>query len=96
MLTISVRTALDLYLQAKNFPRGSEVLLSAINIPDVVKIIRYHGLVPVPVDIESDTLEMKTDFLEESITERSCMILVAFLYGTWYDLSKIHEVAQKY
>jgi dTDP-4-amino-4,6-dideoxygalactose transaminase len=67
--------------------------MSAINIPDVVKILRYHGLVPVPVDIESDTLEMRTDLLEQSITKRTCMVLVAFLYGTWYDLGKIHEVA---
>ena len=64
VVTLSVRTGLDLYLQCKNFPKGSEVLMSAINIPDVVTILRYHGLIPVPVDISTDTLEMDIEILE--------------------------------
>lgn len=56
IVTVSVRTILDLYLLAKNFPKGSEVLMSAVNIPELTKIIRFHGLIPVPVDINIDTL----------------------------------------
>ena len=49
---LSVRTALDLLLEAWALPRGSEVLMSAVTIPDMVAIVRHHGLVPVPVDLD--------------------------------------------
>ena len=41
----SVRTSLDLFLQAANYERGSEVLVSAVTIADMVGIIEEHGLV---------------------------------------------------
>jgi hypothetical protein len=31
-------------------------VMTAINIPDMIKVIREHGLVPVPVDIDPHTL----------------------------------------
>ena len=41
---LSVRTGLDLYLQVKNFPPGSEIIMSAINIPDMVHVVHHHKL----------------------------------------------------
>lgn len=41
---LSVRTGLDLFLQVKNYPPGSEVIMSAINIPDMVHIVKHHDL----------------------------------------------------
>ena len=37
---------------ALKLPRGSEVLMSALNIPDVPAILEHHGLVCVPVDLD--------------------------------------------
>ena len=51
-----VRTLFDLYLTVKNFPKGSEVIMTAINIPDMVNIVLLHGLKPVPVDVDIGTL----------------------------------------
>ena len=51
LLTVSVRTAFDAILYVLNLPIGSEVVMTAVNIPDMVKMIRAHGLIPVPVDI---------------------------------------------
>jgi perosamine synthetase len=56
ILTASVRTTFDLILQVLDLPIGSEIVMTCINIPDMVKIIRHHGLVPVPVEISDDTL----------------------------------------
>ena len=36
LTTLSVRSAFDLYLQSRNFPPGSEIIMTAINIPDMV------------------------------------------------------------
>eukprot|EP00921_Rhytidocystis_pertsovi_P003853 GHVQ01006676.1.p1 GENE.GHVQ01006676.1~~GHVQ01006676.1.p1 ORF type:complete len:183 (+),score=28.25 GHVQ01006676.1:217-765(+) len=58
VVCLSVRSGLDLFLQAKGFHRGSEVLIGAVNIPDVQSILRYYGLVPIPLDIEWDALSI--------------------------------------
>ena len=41
---LSVRTGFDLFLTVKGYPPGSEVIMSAINIPDMVQIVQHHGL----------------------------------------------------
>jgi dTDP-4-amino-4,6-dideoxygalactose transaminase len=41
---LSVRSGLDLYLKVMNFPPGSEVIMSAINIPDMVTVVKHHNL----------------------------------------------------
>ncbi|MGB3640830.1 MAG: hypothetical protein WBA39_25125, partial [Rivularia sp. (in: cyanobacteria)] len=42
LVTLSVRTSLDLLLQALNLPPESEVLMSAVNIREMAEIIRSH------------------------------------------------------
>ena len=53
---LSVRSGWDLLLAAAGFPAGSEVLMSAVTIPDMAEIVRHHDLVPVPVDVEPATM----------------------------------------
>ena len=48
LICLSVRTAFDLYLSVADFPPDSEVLFSAINIPDMPFIARQHGLKVCP------------------------------------------------
>jgi perosamine synthetase len=93
---LSVRTGFDLWLKAINLPKGSEVLVSAITIPDMVRIIEEHGLVPVPVDLNPDDLSVDLDSLEQGITPRSRVILVAHLFGTRQPLDQIIEIARQH
>jgi perosamine synthetase len=39
IVTLCVRTVFDLYLQVKKFPKGSEVIMTAINIPDMSTVL---------------------------------------------------------
>jgi dTDP-4-amino-4,6-dideoxygalactose transaminase len=71
LVTLCVRTSLDLMLQSLNLPAGSEVLMSAVNIRDMVEIVKRHGLVPVPVDISLDNLSPSLQLLESLISEKS-------------------------
>lgn len=59
----------------------------------MVKIIRYHGLVPVPVEIDVGTLSPKIEDLEAAITPKSKVLyfyhlflnkvmLISALFGT--------------
>lgn len=36
VVTFSVRSVLDLYLQVRKYPPGSEIIMTGINIPDMV------------------------------------------------------------
>lgn len=64
---LSVRTAFDLYLKALDLPRGSLVVCSALTIPDMVTIFEEHGLVPVPVDLDPETLAPEPGALEAEV-----------------------------
>src|SRR5690606_37140318 len=71
---LSVRTGFDLLLQALQLPPGSEVLLSAITIADMARIIQAHGLVPVPVDLDPETLQVCSARLETLLSPRTRML----------------------
>jgi len=96
IVSISVRTAFDVYLQALNIPKGSEILMTAINIPEMVRVIKLHGFVPVPVDVDVSTLAVTPERLEAAITDKTKLILATFTYGVRYDLAEIAKVGKKY
>ena len=45
--------------------------MTAITIPDMVQIVKYHGLVPVPVDLDPDTMApVSPEAVESLITDK--------------------------
>lgn len=96
LVTLSVRTSLDLMLQSLNLPAGSEVLMSAVNIRDMVEVVKRHGLVPVPVDIFFDNLSPSLQLLESLISEKSRVFLVAHLFGSIINLEPYVQLCQKH
>ncbi|HEY9617333.1 MAG TPA: DegT/DnrJ/EryC1/StrS family aminotransferase [Microcoleaceae cyanobacterium] len=96
LVCLSVRSGFDLWLQAIALPPGSEVLVSAITIPDMVRILEHHGLVAVPVDLEMATLSVDRASLERSLTSRTKAILVAHLFGSRMLLEPIAEFARQH
>jgi dTDP-4-amino-4,6-dideoxygalactose transaminase len=93
---LSVRSGFDLWLSALALPRGSEVLVSAITIPDMVRIIEDHGLVPVPVDLDTDHLAIDMNSLRRAVTPRTRAILFAHLFGTRQPLDEVADFAQEH
>jgi dTDP-4-amino-4,6-dideoxygalactose transaminase len=85
-----------IYLRVAAFPADSEIIFSAINIPDMAFIARQHGLRVVPVDIDLDTLGPRLDLLEELITSRTVAILAAHLFGRWFDISPLIDLAIRF
>jgi len=73
LVTLSARSALDLWLRIKRFPRGSVVLMSAINIPTMSAVLQHHGLVPLPIDLDLETLE-PIGFPQTSADIETCLI----------------------
>ncbi|MEX1026446.1 MAG: DegT/DnrJ/EryC1/StrS family aminotransferase [Candidatus Paceibacterota bacterium] len=92
---LSVRTGFDLLLSALDLPRGSEVILSAINIRDMVRIVQAHGLVPVPVDVDMETLSVDAANIERLVTQRTRVVVIAHLFGSRMPLEAIIEVGDR-
>jgi perosamine synthetase len=96
LVCLSVRSGFDMLWSALAWPAGSEVLVSAITIPDIPRIIRHHELVPVPVDLDIATLTVDADALRRAITPRTKAILVAHLYGSRMAMEPVLAVAREH
>lgn len=93
---LSVRSGFDLYLRAVGLPPGSEVLTSAMTIADMPRILQHHGLVPVPVDLDMNTLAPRPELLARALTPATRAILVAHLFGSRVPLEPIVALAARH
>lgn len=82
LVGLSVRSGFDRLLATLRLPPGSEVLVSAVTIRDMIAVIEQHGLRAVPVDVDADTLCLDETALAAALTPRSRMLLVAHLFGS--------------
>jgi len=96
LVALSVRSAWDLALGALAWAKSSEVIVSAITHPDMITIIRAHGLVAVPVDVDLTTLAPAVADLERACTERTRAVLVVHLLGGRIDLAPIADFAVRH
>ncbi len=96
LVCLSARSAFDLLLQALRLPKGSEVLFSAVTIPDMLQIIEHHGLSPVPVEVDSARLESSATNIKNAITSKSRLILVAHLFGTRTNMPPLLQLANQH
>lgn len=95
VVALSCRTLLDLYLRARDFSRGSQVLCSAVNIPGVCAVVRAHGLVPVPVDLDLATLAPLPEAAARLATTRTVAYLVAHVYGRRFDAGPAADLCER-
>lgn len=93
---LSVRSGFDLLLQSLALPPGSEVIVSAITIRDMVEIIERHGLRAVPVDVDAAACAVRPEALARVITRHSRAIVVSHLFGGRADMEGIVAVAQRH
>lgn len=89
LVALSVRSAFDLYLSALALPAGSEILLSGVTIPDMGRIVREHGLIPVPVDVALETLFPSPIDCERAWSPNVRLLVIAHLFGGRNDLTPI-------
>lgn len=92
---LSVRSSFDLLLTALNWPPGSELLVSAVTIPDMVAMIEAHGLKAIPIDLCPEDLSPRLDLLQSAITPATRGLLIAHLFGGRVDLDPIAELARE-
>ncbi len=93
---LSVRSGFDLFLQSTNWPPGSQIIMSGLNIPDMQRIVEHHGLVPVGVDLDPLTLAPSVEAIERAITPHTKALLIAHLFGGLVDLDPYFELARQH
>jgi perosamine synthetase len=93
--TLSLRSGFDLLLQALQLEPGDEVLFTALNVKVMVKIVKQMGLVPVPIDLDLNTMAPRLDLFEKAITPRSKVFVAAHLFGSRINLAAAFEIAKK-
>jgi len=92
----SVRAGFHLLLSALDLPAGAEVMFSAVTHPDMPRIAAHHGLVPVPIDLDRDTLGPRPDALWRAVTPRTRVLVVAHLFGSLVDLDYAADVCDRH
>ena len=83
------------FYKVYNFPIGSEIICSAINIPDMITVIRHHGLIPVPVDIDPKHLKPTLEDIKNAYTSKTKGIMLSYLYGSRFDPTDIFQWAKE-
>jgi len=60
--------------------------MTGINIGDMIQIIKEHGLVPVPIDLDLYTMAPSLEQIQAATTPKTKVCLFAYLYGITYDI----------
>ena len=96
LVCLSIRSGFDLLLGCLGLPAGSEVLVSALTISAMPRILIEHGLVPVPVELDSSPLSVTHEALRDAVTPQTKAILVAHLFGSRMDMEPVLAFAREH
>lgn len=88
--------ALQLILQAYDFPAGSEVIVPANTYIASVLSISFLGLTPVWVEPDPSTMLLDPALIEEKITSNTKAIMPVHLYGRSCEMMAITTLARNY
>jgi perosamine synthetase len=85
--------ALDAAVAALGLSTGDEVILPTFTIISCAAAVLRAGAVPVVVDCDPETWNMRADQVEERITPRSKAIMAVHIYGLPVDMEPILALA---
>ena len=92
----SGRRAMTLILQYFKVSAGTEVIIPAYTLKDLVPLIQQLGARVIPVDIDEDSLTISPSAVEAALTERSRAILVLHTFGTPCRIAEICDIAARH
>lgn len=88
--------ALELSLQALNFPKGGEVITTPFTFASTTHAIVRNGLEPVFCDINEDDFTIDSSKIEALITDRTVAIMPVHVYGNICNMEEIQRIADRY
>jgi CDP-4-dehydro-6-deoxyglucose reductase, E1 len=75
---------------------GSEVITVAAGFPTTVFPIIQNNCIPVFVDVDIDTYNINTDYLEEALSEKTSALMIAHTLGNPFNLDVVTKFCEKY
>ncbi len=83
-------------LKGRALKPGDEVITVATGFPTTVNPSLQYGLVPVFVDVDIPTYNIRADMIEAAVSDRTRAIMLAHTLGNPFDLAEVMRVAKKY
>ena len=94
LLAISALTSPS--LGKRQLKPGDEVITVAAGFPTTINPILQNGLIPVFIDIEIPTYNIRTDRLEGAVSNKTKAVMVAHTLGNPYDLATVKAFTEKH
>jgi CDP-4-dehydro-6-deoxyglucose reductase, E1 len=76
--------------------KGDEVITVAAGFPTTVNPIVQFGAIPVFVDVDIATHNVKAEMIEKAVSPKTKAIMIAHSLGNPFDLDEVMRVAKKY
>jgi CDP-4-dehydro-6-deoxyglucose reductase, E1 len=83
-------------LKERALKPGDEVITVAAGFPTTVNPIVQYGCIPVFIDIDIPTYNIKVELIESAITPKTKAIMLAHTLGNPFNLAVVTEIAKKH
>jgi CDP-6-deoxy-D-xylo-4-hexulose-3-dehydrase len=84
------------YLRGDALQPGDEVITVATGFPTTINPSLQYGLVPVFVDVDLPTYNIKPEMIEAAVSSKTRAIMIAHTLGNPFDLAEVMRVAEKH
>lgn len=93
---VAFSTLTSHYLRHEALKPGDEMITVATGFPTTINPSLQYGIVPVMVDVDIPTYNIKPDMIEAAVTDRTRAIMIAHTLGNPFDVAEVMRVAEKY
>lgn len=95
-LTVNGHMALEMAIQAFDFPEGAEIITTPFTFISTTHAIVRNHLQPVFCDVKQSDGTMDETKIEDLITEKTVAIVPVHVYGNVCNIEEIQRIAGKY
>jgi CDP-6-deoxy-D-xylo-4-hexulose-3-dehydrase len=93
---LALSTLTSHYFRGDALKPGDEVITVATGFPTTVNPSLQYGLVPVFVDVDIPTYNIKPEMIEAAVSNKTRAIMIAHTLGNPFNIAEVMRVAEKY
>jgi CDP-4-dehydro-6-deoxyglucose reductase, E1 len=93
---VAFSTLTSHYLRNDAVKAGDEMITVATGFPTTINPALQYGVVPVFLDVDIPNYNIKAEMIEEAITEKTKVIMLAHTLGNPFNVAEVMRVAEKY
>ena len=88
--------ALEIAVRSLNLKKNDEIIMPSFTIISNAMAIIKSSAIPVLVDVDINTWNIKVEDIEGKITKKTKCLMIPHIYGLSNDMDKILKIAKKY